>query len=420
MRAGWLISMAILAGCATRDECPAGDLSLHAGTPAFAVMRHDATYSSGAIALLAADGTVIDFDFVDSGTRVSTLVTSLSGDAVLPSTSLGLATIAWIGRLNVDVLTLVVDGAPIQIDTRAEAVGGVHTGATTNPQDAIRLDDGRVLVSRLNGNLDPSAPELQRGNDVIVIEGQTVTQRLDLHADGVLDGCTSGRCTAYARPAVLLPLRNGGASVVLVVLERNAGLFTEAGPGAVIAIDARTLAVSAPLEIAPLENCQFASVDPRDASRAYVLCTSLQAGGPDERRPHAGIAEITLTASGTLSLTGVAQSAGDDPVVGTGLIALGDRRVLAIAHDSPANDTSRADHVVEIDVASGSLREVYQSQGGFVLQSGVLSGTTALVPDMESNAILRFDVSGPATLRDRVVFDDCIGLPPVQISPLDF
>jgi len=206
---------------------------------------------------------------------------------------------------------------------------------------------------------------------------------------------------------------------VLVVLERLGGrALDRAGPGAIVAIDATSLAVSAPLSLAPLENCQYASIDPSNGARAYVSCTGLRALTPDQRRPSAGIAEIALDATGELMLTGMARASASDLVVGGSVIALGARRVLAIATESTTADPSRSDHVVEIDVAMGTTRDVARSVSGFQLGIGVLSGNIALVPDAEASTILRFDLGDDVTLRDSIPIDDCLDLPPRQIGSL--
>src|SRR4051812_19651795 len=120
-----------MSACATREACPPGDLTLPTGVPAFVVVRSD--YGSSAIALLDADGEVLSPDFVDSGSRAPALVTALAGDLVVPSNPLGRGTIAWLGRLNVDVLTMVAHGDVTEIDTRGELVGAPHTGFSANP-----------------------------------------------------------------------------------------------------------------------------------------------------------------------------------------------------------------------------------------------------------------------------------------------
>lgn len=414
------LSVVLALGCATREACPPGDLTLPPQTPAFVVVRSD--HSSSALALLAADGTVLTPDLIDSGTRSANLVTALSGDVVVPSTPLGSGTIVWVERLYVDLVTFLDDaGSVTQVDARGESVDAPHTGFSANPQDALLLPDGRVLVSRLRPNPDPGAPELQRGNDLVVVEAGAVTERVALDADGTIEACTSADCTAYAYPAVLLPLRAGDTRAVLVVLERLPNDFQRgAGTGAVVAVDSTTLEVSAPLELPPLQNCQFASVDPLDPSRAYVACTALLARDAEARRPNAGVAEITLSPDGTLAVTAMVQTPAGVPVLGGAVLALGQRRILGVASDSHAGDAPLPDHLLEVDVETGAARDVYQTRMGFMLHPGALAGTLALIPDEESSAILRIDVSGPATLRDTIAIEDCTGLPPIQIAPLEF
>lgn len=421
MRIGATLSTIVLLGCASRASCPPGDLSRPVQTPAFGVVRSD--FTSSAIALLAADGTILDPDFVDSGTRVAMLVTSLAGDVVLPSTSLGPGRVAWLDRYGVDVLTIAEpDRAPTQIAVRGD-VDGASSGASVNPWDAIALPDGRVLVARYNPNTAPGAPPLSRGDDLLVIEGTAATGRVELGGDVALDAaaCTGSYCTVYARPAVLLPLAAGSARSVLAVLDRMSADYHHVSSGAVVTVAPDTLAVSAPLVIDGLVNCAYAAPDPADAARAYVLCIGPRytAGGAsraseDDRRATAGIVEVTLDATGTLRVTGRFQPSATDPVPSNGIIAIGGGSVLYVASGSLDAPTV-PDRLVSVEVASGATQVVYRASTAFVIHDGCVSGTGALVPDAAANAILY--VEGGAVMRS-TTFDDCIGLPPVQIRPL--
>lgn len=414
------IASLVLAGCASRASCPAGDLALPPQAPAFVVVRSDQA-TSAALALLAADGTLIDLDFIDSGTRVSSLVTSLSGDVVVPSTPLGDRTIAWLDRFNVDQLALFADGAITAIDTRGESATSPHTGFSANPYDAVSLGDGRILVARYGLNHDASAPELQRGNDVIVIERGLVTRRIDLRADGVLDAarCAGTDCTAYARPSVLLPLASGGAHAILVVLDRLSRDFMAAGTGALVTIDPATLAVSSPLALEGLENCYYASRDPSDTSRASVLCSGRPFSTEDGRRSSSGIVEVTLDASGALSVTQRFDPGPADAAPFNGIIGIDRARVLYVAAGSLV--TGVPDRLVDLDLATGTASIVYRAATAFVLGEGVAATGGALVPDAAANAILRVAVDPTrASVTGSIALDDCIGLPPRQIRPLRF
>ena len=411
MRHAWLVL--VLVGCASRAACPAGELAAPARAPAFLLLRSDRT--SSALALLDADGAPIVTDWLDSGTRVSTLVTSLAGDPALPSSPLGTGAIAWIDRSPVDVLSVWVGDEVAQVDLRAEAPGA-RTGFSANPYDALALTDGRVLVSRFGVNPDGSAGPLQRGNDVVVVEHGAVTRSIGLGADGLIDPCT-GECTAYAHPGPLVPL---GPRTVLVVLDRFDRRFERAGDGGVLGIDRETLIPSAAVSLAPLQNCRAASVDPDDPARAYVLCAGSFMLTPEGRRPSAGIAEITVDAAGSITVAARWQAPDGVPVVGTGLIALGGGRVLAVANEGTVASADPPDHLLEVDVVAGTVRDVYASRGGFVLGDGALAGDVALIPDAERGGVMRVEVSGPAVARELIVIDDCAGLPPRQLRPLRF
>ena len=395
----------LLGGCASRAACPAGALATPSRTPRFVVVRTD--YSSSALALLDEDDQVIDDDWVDSGTRVSSLVTSLSGDVVLPSTPLG--GVAWINRFAVDVLTIAgFDGRiEAQIDLLGE-IDGTRDGYTSNPHDALRLADGRLLVSRHNPNPNAAASALAGGNDVVVVEGDVVTARIELHSDvGPVLG----------RPDVLLPLAAGSRRAVLVTLVRLDARYERAAPGAVLTLD-EALVPSPLVTFGALQNCGAASVDPGDPSRVYVLCTGFAFLTEAERRGHAGIVELTLSTAGTLEITGMATPDETAPVPTNGLIALGGRRVLAVAYGSRL--PAAPDRLVEIDVGAGTTREVLRTRAAaFALGEGTLDlrNGVALVPDAETSGILRIETT-TATLRDTIPITGCLGIPPREIAPL--
>ncbi len=408
MRARLTLFLGLLLGaCATRQACPPGELRIPSGSPrpAYAVVRSDAS-SASAIALLDAQGGLITADVIDSGSRVSSITTALSGDVVLPSTPLGDGVLALLDRLNVDVLTSIeAGGAVTQIDLRGPSEP--RSGATVNPTDALRLPDGRLLVSRLQPSLDQDTPELGRGNDVVVVSEGAVAARISLDADTACTG-ESG-CTAYARPYELLPLESAGTSRVLVTLGRLSLDFQRAGPGAVLTIDPVTLAPSAPLELAGLEDCWFAANDPGDPALAYVLCSGLTKAPEPERRAHAGIVAVRLGTDGSPAVE-ARYDPGESGIVPFGsIVAIGGGRVLFVAAP-PAGD-----QLVELELASGHTRVVYTS-APFTLLDGVAGEGLALIPErVGTGRVLRLDTSGEAALVGETSFDDCIALPPIQI-----
>jgi hypothetical protein len=391
-------------GCVSRTSCPSGQLQPAARTPRFVVVRSDR--SSSALALLDADGAVIDADWIDSGTRVSSLVTGLSADVVVPSTPIG--GIAWIDRYAVDVLTIASPAGMIEAQIDLLGVTGTHDGYTSNPHDALRLADGRILVTRHNLNPNPDATELSRGNDVVVIEDGRVVDAIELHAD---------EANILARADALLPLSSGDQHRVLVTLARLDARFEQAGPGAALVLD-EALAPAAPVTFGALQNCWSASLDPDDASRAYVLCAGLLRGTDAERFGHAGVVELTLSEAGDLEITGTVIAASIDAMPSGGLVAVGGRRVLAVRFGTTLPATP--DRLLEIDLASGATREILSARAGaFVLGDGTFDAVNdvALVPDAETGTILRIDATSLALVGE-ITLDGCLGLPPREIAPL--
>lgn len=401
----------VLSACATREACPPGDLRIPSGAPrpAYAVVRSDAS-SASAIALLDAEGALITSDVIDSGSRLSSITTALSGDVVLPSTPIGRGRLALLDRLNVDVLTSIdVDGTVGQIDLRGPLVP--RSGATVNPTDALRLPDGRLLVSRLQPSLDPATPELARGNDVVVIANGAVSQRITLDADVACAG--EPPCTAYARPYQLLRLENGSVRTILVTLGRLSLDFQRAGSGAVLTIDPATLAPAAAMELSGLEDCWFATRDVEDASLAYVLCSGLSRLPEAQRRPHAGIVALRLGANGALTIEARYDAGPTGPAPFGSIVSIGGDRVLFVA------TSADGDQLVELEVPSAHTRTIHTAPS-FSLLDGAGAPGLALVPErVGTGRVLVIDATGEASIARATTFDDCIGLPPIQVRPVD-
>jgi hypothetical protein len=394
-----------IAGCAPPDH----PLVPVAVTPRYAVLFSD--YDSTSIGLLDGDLSVIATDWVTSGTRTPILVTAVTGDAVLPSAPLGSGLLAWINRLNADVVTLVDPTAPdplLQLDVHG---AGPATSWSANPHDALRLPDGRILISRHNPDPTLSGTPMARGNDLVAVDLTTHTmQRVEL-------GCDDG--DSFARPDQLAELRVGDRTVVLVALARLGESFRSFGEGALATVDATTLEV---LDCTPLpgtRNCQYLRAAPDAPDHAVVLCTGDPFQPESARRESASVLEVSLDAEGRITVEDRLDARGlEVGMVPTAYpLPLGDGRLLALS-DARADEVARADRLVRIDLRAGTVEVIAESEP-FTIGSGTYlhDGSALLIPDGANDMLIVYDIAA-ASITSRITVPTSTGLPLVQVGQL--
>lgn len=363
--------------------CPEARLEPVTATPRFAVVQSD--YSSSAIALLDDQLTLLTEAWIDSGTTVPKLASTLSGDIVLPTTAAEANVLTTIDRTGVVTRIEIPTGTVLsQLRTRMTDKAG---GFQPNPHDYLPLGDGTALVSRSEPNLTPDAPSEDHGNDLIRIDIETgeLVRRYDLAPLDASEGSTR----FYARPDRLVHL---GDFVAIGLVRASLG-YQEEGPGAVGFLDLSddTLHV---VHLDGLANCgEIAQVQATDRA-LVVLCIGdggLASGwyDPDSRRARAGLALIEVSPTGSLELSSVYR-ASDHPNIAppsTGLIPLSRTRVLAMA----AGSRTETDALVDYDLDAQTAVVLYKAADSFVLGNGCLSPLdgSLLVPDA-GRGVLRF------------------------------
>jgi hypothetical protein len=150
-----VLGLALLWGCGEPGPDGSNGLAPLPDMPGFAVLLTD--YTSTAVAMLDADGEVLDGRWVHSGTAAPGLVTALSGDVAFPTRQADLHSLTLLDRMNTDVITRfeVPGGALIgQVRTHGPLEA---SGFSSNPQDVVFLSPDRAWVSRMGINLDPAA-----------------------------------------------------------------------------------------------------------------------------------------------------------------------------------------------------------------------------------------------------------------------
>lgn len=372
--ATWLIlSVALLSGvtCNVSPLYPPADLAPLEQAPGFALVTTD--YVTTAIALLDVQGELITEAWIDSGTMPAGITTTIGGDVVLPSSPPADGTLTLIDRLGVDVVTRIeVPSGHVLQQLHAQSSETDETGFRANPQDWQVLDSQNALLSRHEPNLNVSATELDKGNDVLwmnLASGST-TMRLDFAS---LDTQTNS-ATIYARPSQMARV---GAFVAIGTARLSLD-FRTAGPGAIALLDIRTRQLTR-IDVPELSNCGSVAAVPGMTS-VWVLCAGETFSDTQQRRTKAGVVRFDIAASGiaTRSAQWLAGEHSNVLPPSTGLIALDEHRfaVVATGDDQP-------DQLLVIDTATNATTVWFVANDSFILGQGCYAPDTQmlLVPD---------------------------------------
>lgn len=366
-----VVGLTHLFGCGepTRCDTPLGG-SLEDAR--FVVLASDYAASS-LLSVLDRDGALLEPALVSSGSRPAELVAPLSGDVSLPRARLVPRGVALIDRFTSDVLTVV--DRDTRLVTQADLRGGRGSGAAPNAQDGIVVGDA-IWITRQNPA--PQAPELARGNDVLVLDAMAphaIRGRIAL--DGANTTTGDGE-VVFARPGRIARVVYEGDERVVVGLARLTRDFRRAGEGALAVLSATTPPALEVVSLAGLVNCELVAPAPRGV---WALCQGPTFSEPEARRSAAGLAHLSLDATGVVIDSLVAASTLDDVPSG-GLVVLDDTRVLFVARGT-YGPPMRGDRLVMLDVRSASEIILAETDEPFVLGTGAYDAVTdlLLVPD---------------------------------------
>lgn len=417
----WMISAALLAATACDPEAD-GIEGVTAPT-GFAVTHTDYD-SAGAIALLAPDGTLEQARFIHSGTVFDGLGAALSSDVVLPTFATEPGVLTYIERLGADTVTRIniAEGEVIaQIATDTDAAS-----YRSNPYDYLHVDANTAWVTRNAPNTDVATTDINAGTDLITLDlatGELGTDRIDLSAMNTtgtvtnIDTNEETEVVVYARPARVV--RVGEHAVV--GLDRISLAYDFIGPG-MIAIADLTEKTAEPLALEGLSNCGSVIPVEGDSTRVVVACVGTFLGDP---RAEAGIALVRVNNGvATIEHTWSANDNASDPIAVSNVVSLGGTRVIAIA---PGDFGATTDRAFVLDLATGEMDLVVESEDSYVLGAGAYSAETRtlLLPDASADedgvvtgGLRRFqwDAAGEVTELDLVETDS--DLPPRTVSAL--
>lgn len=425
----WVVGL--LGGCEVAARCGGERLTGLDPLPRLAVVQSD--FVSTSVALLDGEGGVVHPHWVDSGMQAPGVVAALTGDVVLPSNPVA-GQLTLLDRFGVDVVNgfelatgTVVGQWPTQLP-RAQSTSGFRA----NPHDVIPWGEGQLLVSRYEPNLDGSAPDLDRGNDVVwvdTIRGQ-VTARFDLSPwDESL--AQEGQVTrVFARPDRLIALEGEGSGV-LVGLGRLDASFFSAADGLLLWWDPDTGDTEA-LVLDGLANCGQIKAAPGDRSVVWVVCSGDTFVDSDGRRARSGVVRVEMdpmNVGGRLQLDGV-WYARDYPDVlppSHGLVPGSGTQAWVVAMGHGVNDVP--DALLQVDVEpDGSLDvQAVNLNGDNAPVTAFVLGEGAYDPDMETLwlpdtevGLRRFQSDGESlTEQAPVLTETCSGMPTRQVGLLN-
>jgi hypothetical protein len=279
--------------------------------------------------------------------------------------------------------------------TTASVRAQLEIGERTNPHDYVQISDHEAYVPRFQANdlliLDPTIPAVVGSID--------------------LAGALSGEDPKYA-PSPGRAAKVG--ELVYVVLEGYApGFINGSAPSRLVRVDPTSRSVTDLLVLDGAHSCSALAIAP-DEQELAVACSGIWDGGPEPDPAFSFVVRIGIQGGlaelgrfGALELGGAPFAQALDYAAAGTLVAT--RLGL---------EDGRPDTLVEIDVATGSAREVLASAPfslGDVRCAPACGACFA--SDADRHVLHRFEVAGgrlgpPLPL----VADTVVGLPPTFIG----
>jgi hypothetical protein len=407
-----VLGLALLWGCGEPGPDGSNGLAPLPDMPGFAVLLTD--YTSTAVAMLDADGEVLDGRWVHSGTAAPGLVTALSGDVAFPTRQADLHSLTLLDRMNTDVITRfeVPGGALIgQVRTHGPLEA---SGFSSNPQDVVFLSPDRAWVSRMGINLDPAASPENQGNDLLEIDPSAMERtgaRIDLSGFNVEAEPANGGdpIPTYARPASTVRI----GDLVVVGLSRLSPDFQAAGPGMIAVVRVSDEEVTG-FSLEGLRNCGGIRPVVGDPHRAIVSCTGFAQPFADEdmRRANSGIVLVEVEGDHLAEVARWTPAAHPGAALSVFTVApIGGTEVLAVANGNLTAGTP--DRLYRIDLMTGQQVEVHASTEAFTIGRAALDPDTGLllVPDA-ATGLHRYHLdSDTLTHLDARTLEPSLGLP---------
>lgn len=362
-------------------------------------------YQSSNVSAIDRMGDVLSPCLASSGESEAGLVQAFSGDIVLPTERQRGTDIIVIDRYPQSVLSFVaLDTAQIQAQV------DVSTGFAANPHDALRLEDGRLLVTRFDSNLDAGRNPLDQGGDLLVLDARRrLLSRIDLHS-------ATPKSSDELLPHPERMLRHG--STIYVIVSLYSVDYRTTGASYLVLLDAQTLGLIASLELTGVAGCAGVSLSPEGTELA-VACSGSWGSAAGARPDTSGLVGIDITAAPEERWKLLATSLSPALPFGFAVAHASQDRVVAVAfgHQADAHRRIERDRFVSYDVKTQKAETIYVEAGApFSLgEVRCLSacGRCALASASGAGRLMLFQstADGISTLAE-LPSDAQLGLPP--------
>ncbi|MEM9693693.1 MAG: hypothetical protein AAGA56_14185 [Myxococcota bacterium] len=361
-------------------------------------------YQSTSVSLFGFDGAPLAAPWITSARTEAGLSAALGGDVVVPRSPNPSDALLLLDRFPAGVLTWV------EFDTgTVRGQTNVRTGFSSNPQDAVWLSDGRVVLARYGSNPAAGQEPFDEGGDLLVIEDDVIVDRVDL--DDVLEAPAGYE----PRPAALAVV----GDTLFVLLSGLSPDFRDVAASQVVALRTSDFGVVANLSLGGLRTCLGLAVHPAGTELA-VACPGSFGGDSQPSVEESGIAIIQLGGSLEVERIIAAGELEADPRPFTPYVAYaGPERLLVSTFGNELADRPRDDALFELELEPLAATPLIES-GAFQLGRIVCPGGEARaagpcggcwIADAD-RGLLRYDGSSVTVVEYR----DGTGLPPRDIG----
>lgn len=303
-------------------------------------------YESANVALLDFEGNTLSASFISSASAETKLNAPLSGDVVFPTTKM--EELVLIDRYPASVLTF-VDFESAEVRTQLE----VRTGFNANPQDYLRLDENRALVSRYEINRSAGEEEFDGGDDLLLIDPTVpeISERLAFDEYRQAEN--------LVRLGTLVRLQD----TVFATLSGYSSTFKEAGSARLALLDADSLSVQELLEFEGLKVCRGLAVSPSEKKIA-LSCTGLITNSNGASPEFSGVVLLEQDEAGAWheSRRYLARDFAQGPFSESIDFANEELLLVSFSGALEGEDAGRPDRVVALDLGSGSTEELLASR----------------------------------------------------------
>jgi hypothetical protein len=398
MKRASVLVTALLA-CSDPPQPPVPGVDLPLGPCGHGLVVVSSDYQSTSIAIVSFAGEVAAAPVLSSGSEAPGLSAALSGDVVTPS-HLFLDELLLLDRFPTGVLTFY---DPVEAEVTRQV--DVSTGFASNPQDALRLDDGRLLVARYDANPAPGGEPFDAGSDLLIVgPGGEIEGTVEL-AEAL-----EGEPDKLPRPARLG--RTSDAIVALLAAYSNN--FQDSAEGRVAFFDPGTLALRDVVVLPSGYGCGAMAVSP-SGDRLAVGCSGNFAGSSEPRVEESALYVLRREGvSWSVEHERRATALGDAPLSAS-IAFVDELRLLTTSFGrlDAAGGQARPDRLLLVD-PSGSFEVLAETAGlPFTLGDVRCGCGTCFAADADRGVVRRYVLeAGRLVARPDVTIDDGVGLPP--------